>query len=261
MGNQALAVHALATALVLRAGDAGEFIAQVASGAAQGTYAGQLEIIVPEGWEVDPPSRLFSLGPAAFLQVPVRFRTPQDCRPGRRFLSVRASDGSGQVQEDVVTVDVLAALAEGDGINGKLDAGQPGLMSPPAPFGHPSGQMAAELEADLETDELVVGPGASAVLALRLTNCTAGELRAEVQLLSPVETWPLSGPWVQGVQLAPGGQSRAEVTVRGPSQGELVSWALFKVTYFGRVWYSPAVSLRLGSYQREASSLVAEHRG
>jgi len=177
------------------------------------------------------------------------------------FLSVRASDGSGQVQEDVVTVDVLAALAEGDGINGKLDAGQPGLMSPPAPFGHPSGQMAAELEADLETDELVVGPGASAVLALRLTNCTAGELRAEVQLLSPVETWPLSGPWVQGVQLAPGGQSRAEVTVRGPSQGELVSWALFKVTYFGRVWYSPAVSLRLGSYQREASSLVAEHRG
>ncbi len=36
MGNQALAVHALATALVVRSGDKGEFIAQVASGAAQG---------------------------------------------------------------------------------------------------------------------------------------------------------------------------------------------------------------------------------
>ena len=47
MGNQALAVHALATALVVRAGDEGEFIAQVASGAAQGTCSGQLEIIVP----------------------------------------------------------------------------------------------------------------------------------------------------------------------------------------------------------------------
>jgi hypothetical protein len=120
--------------------------------------------------------------------------------------------------------------------------------------------MAAELEADLETDEIVVAPGAGATLGLRLTNCTAGELRAEVQLLSPVETWPLTGPWVQGVQLAPGEQSRVEVAVRGPSQGGLVSWALFKVTYFGRVWYSPAVSLRLGN-QRETSPVVAGHRG
>ena len=110
----------------------------------------------------------------------------------------------------------------------------------PAPFGHPAGQVGAELEAELETDEIVVAPGATATIALRLSNCTAGELRAEVQLLSPVETWPLTGSWLQGVHLAPGEQSRVEVAVRGPSQGGLVSWALFKVTYFGRIWYSPA---------------------
>jgi hypothetical protein len=260
MGNQALAVHALATALVVRAGDEGEFIAQVASGAAHGTYSGELELLGPEGWEVDPPSKLFSLAPAAFLRAPVRFRAPENCRPGRRFLSVRARDGSGQVQEDVVTVDVLPPLAEAEELNGKAGSGELGLLSAPAPFGHPSGQLGGELEADLDTDEIVVGPGASATLALRLTNHTAGELRAEVQLLSPLETWPLTGPWVQGVHLAPGQQLRAEVAVRGPRQGWLVSWALFKVTYFGRLWYSPAVSLRLGHNPREAKSAAAGHR-
>jgi len=260
MGNQALAVHALGTAFVVRAGDEGEFVAQVASGAADGTYSGNLEILGPEGWEVDPPSRLFSLAPAAFLRLPVRFRAPQDCRPGRRFLSVRASDGSGQVQEDVVTVDVLPPLTDVGELNGNGGAVEFGLMSPPAPFGHPSGQMGAELEADLETDEIVVGPGGSAALALRLTNRTSGELRAEVQLLSPVETWPLTSPWVQGVHLAPGQQVRVETEVRGPQQGRLVSWALFKVTYFGRLWYSPAVSLRLGHDRREAEPVAVGHR-
>ncbi len=261
MGNQALAVHALATSLVVRAGNGGDFIAQVASGAAQGACSGQLEVIGPKGWEVDPPSRLFSLAAGAFLRVPVQFRTPQDCRPGRRFLSVRASDSSGQVQEDVVTVDVLGALAEAGELNSDQGAGNSRLMFLPAPFEHPAGQVGAELEAELETDEIVVAPGASATIGLRLTNCTAGELRAEVQLLSPFETWPLTGSWAQGVHLAPGGRSRVEVPVRGPRQGGLVSWALFKVTYFGRVWYSPAVSLRLGDNQRQASSLVAGHRG
>jgi hypothetical protein len=173
---------------------------------------------------------------------------------------VRARDGSGQVQEDVVTVDVLPPLAEAEELNGKAGSGELGLLSAPAPFGHPSGQLGGELEADLDTDEIVVGPGASATLALRLTNHTAGELRAEVQLLSPLETWPLTGPWVQGVHLAPGQQLRAEVAVRGPRQGWLVSWALFKVTYFGRLWYSPAVSLRLGHNPREAKSAAAGHR-
>jgi hypothetical protein len=260
-GNQALAVHALTTSLVVRAGDEGGFVAQVASGAAQGTYSGELELLGPKDWEVDPPSRLFSLAAGAFLRVPVRFRTPEDCRPGRRFLSVRAKDSSGQVQEDVVTVDVVGSLIEAGELDSKEGAGKLALLSAPAPFGHPAAEVGAELEAELDTDDVVVGRGASATLGLRLTNCTAGELRAEVQLLSPVETWPLTCPWVQGVQLAPGEKSRVEVAVRGPSQGGLVSWALFKVTYFGRVWYSPAVSLRLGHNQNEASPVVAAHRG
>ena len=91
MGNQALAVHALATALVVRSGDEGEFIAQVASGAAQGTYSGELELLGPEGWEVDPPSRLFSLAPGAFLPRARPVPCPRRLSPGAPF-PVRESE-------------------------------------------------------------------------------------------------------------------------------------------------------------------------
>jgi hypothetical protein len=117
---------------------------------------------------------------------------------------------------------------------------------PPAPFSHPSGQFAAEVEAWLESSALTVAPGGEASLGLVLVNRTAGEIRAEVQLVSPVETWPWTGPWSQALSIGPGAQGRAAVTVRAPAEAPLSSWALFKVTYFGRLWYSPAVALELG---------------
>jgi hypothetical protein len=121
--------------------------------------------------------------------------------------------------------------------------------------------MAAELEATVDAQELVVRPGSEATLGLRLANRTSGELRAEVQLLSPVETWRWIGPWVQGVTLGPGEERRVEVAVRGPGHGGLASWALFKVTYFGRLWYSPSVLLVLGQGPSEAelSPLAGAH--
>ena len=258
MGNQALAVHVLATALTVRAGDVGDLNAQVSSGSAHATQAGRLELVAPEGWGIDPPSRLFSLAPGAFVQLPVSFRAPERCRPGRYFIAARVLDASGQAQEDVVTVDVLPPLAEA--ISGHNHAGphqptkaepqagaaQDRLLAGPVPFGHPSGQLPAELEATLDVDQLTVPAGATATLGLRLANRTAGELRGEVQLVSPVETWPCTDRWAQGFTLAPGQEDRVEVAVRGPVSGWLSSWALFKVTYFGRLWYSPAVPLRLG---------------
>jgi len=241
MGNQALAVHVLSTAVVVRSGSDGHFTAQLSSGSARGTQAGRLDLVGPEGWEIDPPSKLFSLAHGAFVRVPVRFGVPGDARPGRRFLAARVVDGHGQAQEDVVTVDVLPALAED--------------LGGPVPFGHPSGQFAAELEASVDAKDLVVGPGEVTTLGLLLDNRTAGELRGEVQLVSPIETWPWVGPWAQGVTLGPGEHRRVEVVVRGPRDGWLTSWALFKVTYFGRLWYSPSVSLALGQLSNEAKPL------
>ncbi len=246
MGNRSLAVHVLTTAMVVRAGDSGEFVAQVASGSARTVQSGRLELVGPDGWELRPPSHIFALAPGAYVQVPVRFRVPLATRPGRRFLALRASDDSGQVQEDVLTVDVLPPLAAAvpPAGGGLLDGGPLGA---PTPFGHPQGQLPAELEASLTAGSLVVPAGTTASLGLLLANRTAGELRGEAQLVSPVETWPLTGPWDQGFALPPKGSCQLEVVVRAPARGWLSSWALFKVMYFGRMWYSPAVALHLGT--------------
>ena len=248
MGNQSLAVHVLPTGLVLRSGEEGEFIAQVASGSARSTQSGQVEILAPPGWDVEPPGKLFSLSAAASVQVPGRLRVPANCRPGRYFLAVRVNGPADQSQEDVLTVDVLPALAEAE--TGLAKSGHPGgpegLLAKAAPLTHPGGQVEAELEVALDTLDVAVGPGGTATIGLVLTNRTAAEIRGELQLLSPVETWPYVGPWAQGFALGPGQRSRAEATVRGPGHGWLSSWALVKVTYFGRLWYSPSIALRLG---------------
>ena len=248
MGNQSLAVHVLPTGLVLRSGEEGEFIAQVASGSARSTQSGQVEILAPPGWGVEPSGKLFSLSPAASVQVPARLRVPEGCRPGRYFLAVRVNGPADQSQEDVLTVDVLPALAEAE--TGLAKAGHPGgpegLLAKAAPLTHPGGQVDAELEVALDTLDVAVGLGGTATIGLALTNRTAAQIRGELQLLSPVETWPYVAPWAQGFALGPGQRSRAEATVRGPGHGWLSSWALFKVTYFGRLWYSPTVALRLG---------------
>lgn len=240
LGNQCLAVHLLRTSVVLRAGDEVEVAAQVASGAAHRVQEGQLVLVGPEGWAIDPPSRLFSLAPGAFVQVPVRISVPLSSRPGRRFVSARVTDGAGQVQEDVVTLDVLPALAEAKEALG-------GPLGLPAPFGHPGDQWAQELEAVAGPVEVVVAAGAGADVYLRLANRTLGEVRGEVQLLSPLETWGLVRPWDQGFVLGPGEALTLGATVEAQDEGWLESWAMWKLTYFGRIWYSPAIALRLGS--------------
>jgi hypothetical protein len=252
MGNQSLAVHVLPTALVLRGGEAGEFMAQVASGSAHVTQAGQIEILGPDGWDVEPSGQLFSLGAGASIQVPTHLRAPLGSRPGRYFVAVRLAGPTGQGQEDVLSVDVLPALAEAAQAEAAQTGDRPpwdaaGLLVKPAPFNHPAGQVEAELEVALGTLDLAVAPGGKATIGLVLTNRTLGELRGELQLLSPVETWPYVGPWAQAFTLGPGQRSRVEASVHSPEQGWLASWALWKVTYFGRLWYSPAVALRLGT--------------
>ena len=247
MGNQAVAVHVLPTACVLRAGEAWEFTAQVASGSTRVTQSGQVELLGPDHWDLEPSGQLFSLSAGAFMRVPVRLRVPESCRPGRYFVAARVVDATGQAQEDVVTVDVVPALAEAGREDSHFACDPRGLLAKPDPFSHPAGQALVELEATLEALELALAPLAEASLGLVFANRTLGELRGELQLVSPIETWPYLSPRTQAFSLRPGERRRIEVSVRGPGQGWLASWALFKVTYFGRIWYSPTVALRLGA--------------
>ena len=162
MGNQSLAVHVLPTGLVLRDGEEGKFIAQVASGSAaadRSTQSGHVEILAPPGWDVEPSGQLFSLRAAASVQVPARLRVPDGCRPGRYFLAVRVSGPADQSQEDILTVDVLPALAEAE--TGLARGGHPGgaaaHLAKAAPLNHPGGQFEAELEVALDTLDVAVG--------------------------------------------------------------------------------------------------------
>jgi hypothetical protein len=247
IGNQALAVHVLPTALVLRAGETARLSAQVASGSAHATQSGQLQLVGPEGWHVEPPGRLFSLAAGAFVRLPASVEVPEHCRPGRYFLAVRVAGPAGQAQEDIVTIDVVPALAEGEHAEGRPAWDARALLTKAVPFNHPADQVWAELEAVVESLELQLGPAEAGTIGLLMANCTKGELRGEVQLVSPVETWPYVGPWAQPFRLGPGERGRVAASVHGPGTGWLASWALFKVTYFGRMWYSPSVALRLGA--------------
>jgi alpha-mannosidase len=71
------------------------------------------------------------------------------------------------------------------------------------------------------------------------------QLRGEAQLVSPVGTWPTTGPWTQAIEAAPGGEATARFAVTVPPTAEpgWESWLLVKLMYFGRVRYSPAARL------------------
>ena len=239
VGNQHVAVHVGRPALAVRSGETCRVEVTVASNAPERTLAGELEIVVPDGWEAEPPSRLFSLAPGAHSTVAVTVSPPRDARVGRYFVAARVHDGLGQPQEDVVTVDVLPVSAIGPYGSG------PDV--PPAAFTHPGNEASTEIEAVLEAKALRLTPGRPAWIRLAVTNRSRGELRGEAQLVSPIETWSFAGPWTQGFTVGPGATTSIAVELRPAlDAAPLSSWALVKLMYFGRLWYSPAVGLDLG---------------
>jgi alpha-mannosidase len=241
MGNQLLAVHMGPTSVRLRReGGSASLTATVSSGGVEEKQAGNLEIVAPPGWGAEPPSRIFNLAPGAHTSLSFRLSPPAEAKPGRFFVAARVTDAAGQVQEDVATIDLLPV----DALGPYRGEGEGDAMAPA--FDHPSTQMAAELEARLSKDGLLLAPGASDTVSLLLVNRTASELRGEAQLVSPFETWPYAGPWTQGFSVPAGGRAQVPFSISVPADaGPLASWLLVKVMYFGRLWYSPAVPFEI----------------
>ncbi|HET9060886.1 MAG TPA: glycoside hydrolase family 38 C-terminal domain-containing protein [Acidimicrobiales bacterium] len=247
LGNSLLAVHVRPMSLcAVPGGDPVEVEVSVSSGATAGTQEGDVEVLVPKGWvwrvggvtseQRGPGSAgIFSLAPGAFRRFKLQVDVAPRARPGRYFVLARVTDGHGQAIEDVVTVDVV------------------GRLGPPRAQGRLtfSPEVAGELELELGATALRVAAGGTAHAQLRMKNRTKSEIHGEVQLISPLETWPYTGPWVQPFAVAPGGTRACALAVRAPlGSSSLHSWCLLKVMYFGRVWYSPAIALRLGDRSR-----------
>ena len=101
---------------------------------------------------------------------------------------------------------------------------------------------------DLRPGALTVTPGGCATLTARLTNRAASAIRGECQLISPLGTWPMLGPWTRGFAARPGELVTLCYSVRLPASARPGShwWALAKAMYFGKIAYSECARIEVG---------------
>jgi alpha-mannosidase len=220
VGNLPVSVYVHPTAAVLPAQ------VRVTVGSATSAAAGVVDLDVPAGLAVTPagPYR-YDLRPGEYRHFDLRV-TAGEAAGGQYFLAARIRDRLGQILEDVVALTVA-----------------------PADPADPAG-----LDAVLGPAEVTVVPGATAALTLRLRNLAASPVRGEAELLSPFGTWgtpddDLSvGPRTRGFSLPAGGTGTLDFTVAAPAGARPGGrwWALARVTSFGRVIYTAAVSLAAG---------------
>jgi len=224
--------------------------------------AGQVELLVPDGLsvtvvpgagtaaaggaasggaaagaaEVSRTVLDYKLAPSGFASWAVTAGAAPGTPDGRYFLTARISDRQGQSLEDTALVTVG-------------EAGAPDPELPPEELFERLQSdltaLAGEAELEVLTPAVRLAPGETGELAVRVASRLASALRGEAQLVSPVGTWPGTGPWTQPVAVEPGGAATVRFTVTVPATTEAgwESWLLVKLMYFGRVRYSAAVPL------------------
>ncbi|GAA3012298.1 NEW3 domain-containing protein [Kitasatospora albolonga] len=211
-----------------------ELSAVLASQLVDAEVEGTAEVIAPEGWGVNPRRRPYRLAASGHVRFPVTLAPPADAAPGLYFVAVR-TEHDGQLVEDVCTVAV------------GVDLPSPG----PAPeeWSQTKGTTATEgrdtgLTVDVAADTVRVAPGGRAELVLRLANRTRGEIRGELQLVSPWGSWELLPDPVRGFHIAGGATAEVPFTVHAPTgSAPGTFWAVIKVMWYGRCQYAPTVEL------------------
>ena len=245
-GNVPVAVHFAPTRITLN-GDSPQGRATLTVACGPEPASGTVELVVPgeltaeidgapAGGSADGSALRYDLPANGFASWDVAARAAAGTTGGRYFVTARITDGLGQVLEDTA----LVTVGEAGGPDASLEPEE--LF-----FRLQSDVMALAGEADLEllTPELRLTPGEAGELTVRVASHLGSQLRGEVQLVSPVGTWPTTGPWTQAVEAEPGGEATVRFTVTVPPTAEpgWESWLLVKLMYFGRVRYSPAARL------------------
>ena len=239
----------------------------VASSRTDGNTEGIVTVVTPPGWSARPAERPFSLAPGSYLAFETTVTAASDAADGRYFVAARIEDEAGQVHEDILTIDRLAAgetaIARGRSPSSQkaMDrtTGRPVFAVARAAAGasldgaadvahvdRGDEDLAGELEVELVTAEVRVSAGERAELRVLVRNRAADEIRGEAQLISPHETWPITTPWTQGFAVGAGAERTLTFAVHPPSDfvpGTF--WGLVKVMYFGRLWYTPAALIEV----------------
>ncbi|MGH3747860.1 MAG: hypothetical protein ACRDT8_10725, partial [Micromonosporaceae bacterium] len=92
--------------------------------------------------------------------------------------------------------------------------------------------------------QLVVAPGASARYTLRLRSQASDRIDGEAMPVSPWGAWGLVGPYAKGFSVAPNSETELSFDVTAPIDAPPGHWWLMvKLMWYGRVQYTPAVSL------------------
>ncbi len=178
--------------------------------------SGVATLRTPAGWRIEPARMTYDLGPAGHARFTVFVTPAQDAADGLAFVSVRI-DHAGSMVEDVATVVVGALTVAGQ------DTG---------------------LLVDVVKPEVVLRPGGRSALGVVLTNQTRDEIRGELRLVSPWETWPAVPHPVRDFAVDAGAEAEVEFPVGIPAATDPgVWWAIVKVMWFGRCQYSPQVRL------------------
>jgi hypothetical protein len=200
--------------------------------------SGQVTLDVPDGLVVEPADGLaYDLPGGGYACWDLTVRAGGAPR-GRYYLAARIGDDLGQVLEDATLITV------GEPPSPPLDLPLADLI----PLIEADQQAAAaEVGVRLLPAGLTVGAGRRGEFIVEVTNRTGAPVRGECQLVSPVGTWPVLGPWTQGFAAAAG----EVITLCYPVHAAAVRagsqwWALAKVMYFGRVTYSEPASIEVG---------------
>ncbi|MFI2609439.1 NEW3 domain-containing protein [Kitasatospora sp. NPDC018619] len=206
---------------------------QLRDAAVEGTAV----VLPPEGWTTSLGSRPYRLAPDGHLRFPVTLTPPAGADPGLYFAAVRI-EHDGQQIEDVVTIAV-GDLPDLLPVPGDTPEDWTIAQGTQATAGRDTG-----LDVSVSHETLRLAPGGRAVLGLTLASRTRGEIRGELQLVSPWGTWEAVAEPVRGFTVPAGATTTVDFAVAVPEATDPGSfWALVKVMWFGRCQYTPTVAL------------------
>ncbi|HEY6745640.1 MAG TPA: glycosyl hydrolase-related protein [Mycobacteriales bacterium] len=213
-GNLPVSVHAEPT----RASGAGpaDLTVSVSSSLADAEWTGVVAVTAGDGWTATPAAWPVSLPPGGWAETPVRVEPAADAAPGDHLVAVSA-EHAGQTVRDLVTVTV------------------------PGPVPSPGA-----LDVQIDTPAVQLRPGRSATVRVEVSSTFRSPVEARLELLGPVDTWPLVPEWTVPVPLRGDDRRMVELPVVAPAgaaPGEW--WLLARLSGAGQVAYSATIPVTL----------------